>query len=258
MATLFISDLHLCAERPAITGLFLAFLKREAGAADAIYILGDLLEYWIGDEAVAQAEFQPIVAGLRAVTDGGTPLYLMHGNRDFLIGEGFAQATGCRLLEDPTVIELYGTPVVLMHGDLLCTDDVEYQGFRKMVRDPQWQQGFLAKSMAEREQISREVREHSKSAIADKRPDIMDINQQAVEAEMRRHGIYHIIHGHTHRPGQHQFQLDGMSARRTVLGDWYEQGSVLRCDRTGCALETLDLENPDAAHAASGAKAKQS
>jgi UDP-2,3-diacylglucosamine hydrolase len=239
MATLFISDLHLCAQRPAVMDMFLAFLRDRALHADALYILGDLFEYWIGDDAADDGEFAAILAGLRAVTQHGTPVYIMHGNRDFLIGAGFEKATGCRLLPDPSTITLYGEPVLLMHGDTLCTDDVAYQNFRRLVRDPQWIAGFLAKSREERNALVRNLRATSKAAMAEKPPEIMDVNALTVEAVMREHRIRHLIHGHTHRPAQHKFSLDGQPARRTVLGDWYEHGSVLRCEPGGCVLESM-------------------
>ncbi|MBI5783056.1 MAG: UDP-2,3-diacylglucosamine diphosphatase [Gammaproteobacteria bacterium] len=245
-ATLFISDLHLCGVRPAITGLFLDFLKHRARAADALYILGDLFEYWIGDEAVEQKEFHAIVRGLRELTASGTPVFVMHGNRDFLMADGFEKATGCRLLADPSRIDLYDTPTLLMHGDSLCTNDTEYMTFRAKVRSPAWQKEFLGKSVAERDQIVRDFREISKNSTASKKPEIMDVNQKAVEAVMREHGVQRLIHGHTHRPQEHVFTLDGRPARRMVLGDWYEQGSVLRVDAQGWQLESLPLAHAKA------------
>ncbi len=239
--TLFISDLHLCGARPAITGLFLDFLRRRARAAQALYILGDLFEYWIGDEAVEQEEFRPVVHGLRELTAGGTPVFVMHGNRDFLMAHDFERATGARLLRDPTRLDLHGTTTLLMHGDSLCTDDTEYMAFRTQVRNPAWQKEFLAKPVAERERIVRDFREISKNSTASKKPEIMDVNQQAVESVMREHGVLRLIHGHTHRPKEHVFTLDGQSARRMVLGDWYEQGSVLSVDARGWTLEGLPL-----------------
>jgi len=241
VATLFISDLHLCAERPAITALFLEFLATRARAADALYILGDLFEYWIGDEAAAQTEHRPVVRGLHELGAAGVPVYVMHGNRDFLMGEDFCRAAGCRLLPDPTRIDLYGTPTLLMHGDTLCTDDVDYLAFRKMVRNEEWQKEFLAKPVGERDAIGREYRAASKISTAGKRPEIMDVTQPAVDAIMRRYQVRHLIHGHTHRPAQHVFALDGARAQRFVLGDWYEQGSVLRCDANAWVLEGLAL-----------------
>ncbi|HYA37190.1 MAG TPA: UDP-2,3-diacylglucosamine diphosphatase [Candidatus Methylomirabilis sp.] len=245
-STLFISDLHLCGARPAITGLFLEFLQRRARAARALYILGDLFEYWIGDEAVEQPEFRPIIDGLRQLTGGGTPVFVMRGNRDFLMGSRFERASGCRLLADPTRIDLHGIPTLMMHGDSLCTDDVEYMQFRMQVRDPAWQKAFLAKPVAEREAIVRNYREISKISTATKKPEIMDANLRAVEAVMREHRVRRMIHGHTHRPREHVFDLDGQTARRMVLGDWYEQGSVLRVDDQGWQLESLPLAHTGA------------
>jgi UDP-2,3-diacylglucosamine hydrolase len=244
--TLFISDLHLCGARPAITGLFLDFLHRRARASDALYILGDLFEYWIGDEAVDQEEFRPIVLGLRELTTGGTPVFVMHGNRDLLMAHDFERATGVRLLKDPIRIDLYGTPTLLMHGDSLCTDDTEYMIFRAKVRSTAFQKEFLGKSVAERDQIIRGYREISKSSTAAKKPEIMDVNQQAVESVMRENRVQRLIHGHTHRPKEHLFNLDGRPARRMVLGDWYEQGSVLRVDAQGWQLESLPLAHAKA------------
>lgn len=239
--TLLISDLHLCAERPAITALFLEFLRTEARAGQALYILGDLFEFWAGDEVVELEEFRPTVEGLRALSASGVPVYVMHGNRDFLVGAGFERASGCRLLPDPTRIDLYGKPVLLMHGDSLCTRDTEYMAFRAIVRDLKWQRDFLAKSLAERETIIREYRKISMANTAAKKPEIMDVTQDAVEETMRTYRVRHLIHGHTHRPAVHSFILDGAPATRTVLGDWYEQGSVLRAVPGGQTLENLPL-----------------
>lgn len=241
MTTFFISDLHLCAQRPAITKLFLDLLRREGPHADAFYILGDLFEYWIGDEAASQDEYRPIIDGMRRVADGGTPLYVMHGNRDFLLGAQFERETGCRLIQDPIVVDLYGTGVLLMHGDTLCTDDHEYQAIRQRVRSSEWIEAFLRKSIGERNTLVREFREKSKIVSATKSPEIMDVNQQAVEATLHKHGVRHLIHGHTHRPGQHVFDLAGERAHRDVLGDWYKQGSVLRCDAQEWLLQDIPL-----------------
>jgi UDP-2,3-diacylglucosamine hydrolase len=241
MTTLFISDLHLTAARPTINTLFFDFLQREASHARALYILGDFFEYWIGDDALDQAEYRPIAQALRAVAAGGTPVHIMRGNRDFLLGDRFAHEIGCRLIDDPTVIDLYGTPVLLMHGDTLCTDDVDYLAFRKMTRTESWQRDFLAKPMPERDAIARGHREVSRQSTAQKAPEIMDVTQAAVVAAMHEHGVRHLIHGHTHRPCEHVFDLDNKPAHRTVLGDWYRQGSVLRCSPTGWSLATLPL-----------------
>jgi UDP-2,3-diacylglucosamine hydrolase len=240
--TLFISDLHLCGTRPAITGLFLDFLQHRARTADALYILGDLFEYWIGDEAIEQEEFSVMIRGLRELAKCGTPVWVMRGNRDFLMAREFENAAGCRLLPDPTRVELHGTPTLLMHGDTLCTDDIEYMAFRARVRDTAWQREFLAKSIAERDAIVRNYREISKNSTSSKKPEIMDVNRKAVESVMRKHDVRRLIHGHTHRPKEHVFDLDGQPARRMVLGDWYEQGSVLSVDARGWRLESLPLK----------------
>lgn len=239
MAVLFISDLHLSPqERPAIVEQFLQFL--ETADAQELYILGDFFEYWIGDDALGEAHWQPVIQGLKAISARGVAVHVMHGNRDFLLGEGFAAATGCRLLADPAIIDLYGTPTLLVHGDTLCTDDVEYQQVRKQVRRPEWIQAFLAKSAIERNALVRNYREQSRQVVSSKAPEIMDVNPQTVMKVMRVHQVRHLIHGHTHRPGRHEFLLEGVPAVRMVLGDWYEQGSVLRCDKRGWRLHTLN------------------
>jgi UDP-2,3-diacylglucosamine hydrolase len=242
MTTLFISDLHLTAERPAINELFFDFLEHEARRARVLYILGDFFEYWIGDDALDQAEYQPIARSLRAVVEAGTPVKIMRGNRDFLLGERFEREIGCALIGDPSVIDLYGTPVLLMHGDTLCTGDVDYLAFRKMTRADGWQRDFLAKPAPERDAIARGHRELSRQSTAQKAPEIMDVTQAAVVAALRQHGVRHLIHGHTHRPAQHVFDLDGAPAARTVLGDWYQHGSVLRVTPRGQTLERLVLK----------------
>lgn len=241
MSTLFISDLHLSAERPAINALFLEFLEKRAAQSEALYILGDLFEYWIGDEAVAQAEYAAIVAGLAELSAGGVAVYLMHGNRDFLLGAEFCRATGAHLLNDPSIVDLYGTPTLLMHGDLLCTDDIEYQQVRKTLRAPAFIADFLSKPIALREQVVRGYREQSKVVTAQKASDIMDVNEQTVRETLQRHGVRDLIHGHTHRPAEHRFEVGDTPARRVVLGDWYEQGSVLVCEPGQWQLETLAL-----------------
>lgn len=239
VTTLFISDLHLCAERPRITELFLDFLTREAAAAEALYILGDLFEYWIGDDALASTEgddgMQAIVAALRRLTAAGVPVFVQHGNRDFLLGADFCAATGCELLPDPSLIDLYGEPTLLMHGDLLCTDDLEYQQVRRQLRDPRWIAQFLAHTRSERAALVRGYRAQSQAVTQAKPAEIMDVNSDAVAAAMASHGVRQLIHGHTHRPAVHRLP----HGRRIVLGDWYEQGSVLACDADGCRLRGL-------------------
>lgn len=240
MATLFVSDLHLDPARPAITALFLDFLARQAGRADACYILGDLFEAWIGDDD--DAELGRRVAGaLRALADSGVPVHFLHGNRDFLIGERFAAAAGVRLLPESEAINLYGEPVLLLHGDTLCTDDADYQAFRAQVRDPAWQARLLELPLAQRRALAGQLRETSQQATQLKETAITDVNLEAVDGALRARGIRRMIHGHTHRPAIHEWMLDGQPARRAVLGDWYDRGSVLRCDVTGWRLEPLPL-----------------
>lgn len=238
---LFIADLHLDPQRPAITQLFLAFLAGEARQAQALYILGDLFEAWIGDDAVPSDH--PVLQGMRALADSGVPIYIMHGNRDFLLGEDFAAMTGSTILPEPTRIELDGEPTLLMHGDSLCVDDVEYQRFRAMVRDPDWQAEFLAKSIEERKAYAQQARLASSEHGGQTSDAIMDVNDEAVERAMAEHGVRRLIHGHTHRPAVHELTLAGEPARRIVLGDWFEQGSVLRARAGDVHLQALPLED---------------
>jgi UDP-2,3-diacylglucosamine hydrolase len=238
MATLFISDLHLDPARPEITDQALAFLESGARDAEALYILGDLFEAWVGDDD-PEPEKRRVIAQLKRLTDAGLRCYFMHGNRDFMVGEEFSAASGCALLADPTIIELHGQRVMLMHGDTLCTDDHEYQAFRRVTRNPDWQRAMLARPLAERLAIARQLRETSAASMAGKSMEIMDVNQAAVAAAMREHGVYTLLHGHTHRPAVHNFQVDGRRAMRIVLGDWYTQGSVLSWDADGFILQTL-------------------
>ncbi|MGA9851925.1 MAG: UDP-2,3-diacylglucosamine diphosphatase [Gammaproteobacteria bacterium] len=240
MSTLFISDLHLDPERPQITDLFMNFLKTEARVTEALYILGDFFEIWIGDDD-PDPHHARVMAGLRELAESGVPVYFMHGNRDFLIGDKFASKTRCTLLPDPYLIKLYGLPTLLMHGDTLCTDDVEYQAFRKIVRDPARQQAFLTKSVEERRAFMTQARAATKLHTQTKAEYIMDVNQQAVEAVMRQYSVTWLIHGHTHRPAIHKFQSGGQDQTRIVLGDWYEQGSMLTIDKNGIRLAALPL-----------------
>jgi UDP-2,3-diacylglucosamine hydrolase len=239
MAILFISDLHLSEQRPAITELFIRFLQQDAPGAEALYILGDLFEAWLGDDVVLP-EYGRAIAAMKTLSDSGVPIHVMHGNRDFLLGEEFARQSGATLLEDPAIIDLYGTPTLLLHGDTLCTDDVEYQKFRAMVRNPDWQAALLARSPEQRLALAREYRDMSQAEISNKAEAIMDVNQQAVEQLMRETGVYRMIHGHTHRPDIHEFAVDDNPATRIVLGDWYQQGSVLVCTAEGCELRGLE------------------
>lgn len=238
MTTLFISDLHLDVDRPTSIARFLDFMQREARHASALYILGDLFEAWIGDDDTNPG-YAPIIAVLADLKLSGVPCFFMHGNRDFLIGKRFATATGCTLLAENEVVEIEGDRVLLTHGDLLCTDDKPYMALRAVVRDPAWQREFLAKPPAERRRIADDLRSKSQTAIAAKSEEIMDANQSAVEAAMRRHDVSILLHGHTHRPAVHTFSIDGRDATRIVLGAWYDQGSVVRWDENGFDLATL-------------------
>lgn len=229
---LFISDLHLAPERPDIIQLFIEFLHTQAVHAESLYILGDLVEYWLGDDDQAEG-LNPVFAEMKQLADNGLKIYLMHGNRDFLMGEALAQRAGCKLIEDPSVIEFDQTPVLLMHGDTLCTDDVRYQQLRTMLREPAWQSDFLSKPLAEREQMARALRQQSREETSTKDEAIMDVNADAVSQAFSRHKVQLMIHGHTHRPAIHQLSINGKTAQRIVLGDWYSQGSVLEFNSAG-------------------------
>ncbi len=238
MSTLFISDLHLSSERENITALFIKFLDQRASQADALYILGDLFEVWPGDDMI-QPDYQSSIVKMKQLADNGLPLYVMQGNRDFLMADKFAEVSGASLIEDPAIIDLYGVPTLLMHGDTLCTDDVDYQKFRIMVRDPLWKKEFFAKPDEERLAMTTKYRKISKDETAKKSMEIMDVNQQAVENIMQEKNINQLIHGHTHRPAIHDFNVNGQAKKRIVLGDWFKHGSVLVCDEKGCQLESL-------------------
>lgn len=233
MATLFIADLHLSAERPETLRLFLGFLENEARGAEALYILGDLFEVWLGDDLIAP-EYQPVIDALRALNDSGTRVHVMHGNRDFLLGQEFERMSGCQLINDPLRIDLYGTPTLLMHGDLLCTDDLPYQTMRRQLRDPAWIEAFLAKSAEERIAFARELRERSRLETGEKSETIMDVNPQTVVDTLLKFGVLQLIHGHTHRPATHHHQLPQGTATRHVLSEWSTHGSALHCDSEGC------------------------
>ena len=247
MTTLFISDLHLDAERPAVTELFGAFMQGEARRADALYILGDLFEAWVGDDDPSSTG-QQVADGLRRLADAGVPVYFVHGNRDFLVGQDYAGRAGMRILPDPAVVSLYGEPVLVMHGDLLCTDDHAYQAFRAQTRDPHWQAMFLAQPLAARQAFAAQARQASMSRQQDMIDGdrasfeaVTDVNPQAVEATLARFGVATLVHGHTHRPAMHAVRIGDREGRRIVLGDWYEQGSVLRVSPGHCDLQALPL-----------------
>jgi len=239
VAALFISDLHIDAARPAITEQFLGFLSGEATHADALYILGDLFESWIGDDA-ADAAQAAAMAGLHTLTSRGVPCFVMHGNRDFLLAEQFCRMSGAELLPDPLIVTLYGEPVLVMHGDALCTDDHAYQRLRATVREADWQRQFLALSIASRRALAGAARVGSKAHTAALQYTITDVNADSVAAALRGAGTSTLLHGHTHRPAIHALQVDGRPCTRIVLGDWYDQGSLLRWDHNGPELVSLE------------------
>jgi UDP-2,3-diacylglucosamine hydrolase len=239
LTTLFISDLHLDAQHPAITDLFCRFLTERAVSADALYILGDLFEAWIGDDDDSELN-QTIACALRQLSETGVALYFIHGNRDFLLGPAYAGRCDMQLLDETTVIDLYGEPTLIMHGDTLCTDDVDYQAFRTQVRTSGWQQQILQLPLEQRRIMALQLREDSRNAGRLKPHDITDVNQHAVQQVMDEQNVLRLIHGHTHRPAIHHFELVCQHAQRIVLGDWHGQmGSVLTVDSEGVHLEEL-------------------
>jgi len=246
MSTLFISDLHLDAARPAITDLFVHFLHRQAAHARALYILGDLFEAWIGDDTPSSAA-DTVALELRTLTDRGVPVFFLRGNRDFLLGSDYAARAGLRILPDPCVIDLYGRPVLLQHGDVLCTSDTVYQAFRAQTRDPHFIADFLAKPLAQRVAFAQQARAASQNRQAELRQQhqqqfeiITDVSHEAVLDCFQRYGIELMIHGHTHRPAIHPVTTKNGICTRIVLGDWYEHGSVLTVNADGYQLQTLD------------------
>jgi len=238
MTTLFISDLHLDASRPHITRLFVEFVRSEASQASALYILGDLFEAWIGDDAIDETADQVAVA-LSDLHTRGVPCFFIHGNRDFLLGDAYARRARMTLLPDPSVIEIEGERVLLLHGDTLCTDDAPYQAFRTQSRNPAWQRAFLARPVAERQAFAAQARAESRRYTRSIGDAITDVNATEVRSELGSHGVRRMIHGHTHRPAIHAIDLDGGTAERVVLGDWYEQGSLLRCDGNTRVMHAL-------------------
>ena len=236
---LFISDLHLTSERPAANEAFFEFLEREAPGATGLYILGDLFEFWVGDDDLGDP-LNAIVAGFLGNTArAGTPVYLMHGNRDFLMADAFCRAAGATLLEDPAVVDLFGTRTLLMHGDTLCTDDPAYQAWRRICRSEGWQKPFLAEPLEARRAHMLELRAKSEADKRTKPPVIMDVNEEAVRNELRRHGCTRMIHGHTHRPAHHALEVDGLACERWVLHDWYTGGGYLEVNESGAKLVNL-------------------
>lgn len=232
MITLFISDLHLDASRPDITAAFERFMSQVAPNSEALYILGDFFEVWIGDDDHNDFN-QKIIELLKTYSDSGKKLFFMVGNRDFLIGNEFIGQCGATLLNDPTAIDLYGTPTLLMHGDSMCTKDAEYMAFRQQARSPEWQQQLLAQPIEARRAIAKQLREQSKSMSSMKAEDIMDVTPEEVIREMQEHQATRMIHGHTHRPDRHQVELETGVGERIVLGDWYHYLWWLEADNQG-------------------------
>ena len=232
--SLFISDLHLSADQPGSMDAFRRFIASLAPQAEALYILGDLFEYWAGDDDRHDPFHDQVITALRNLALHGTEIHLMQGNRDLLMGQALAQACRATLLDDPALIDLYGTPTLLSHGDTLCTDDAEYQRYRAQVHDRDFQQQFLSQSLDERKKFITQLRARSAAEKQSKDSAIMDVNDDAVAALLRKYDYPRLIHGHTHRPCRHEHTVDHRRCERWVLGDWHHQGSALRCDARGC------------------------
>lgn len=240
MSTLFISDLHLHETRPQITRAFFHFLQTQASGAEQLYILGDFFDAWIGDDD-DNALNAEIATELKKLSSAGTQIFLMHGNRDFLLGEKFAAQAGAQLIAEGTVIDLYGCPTLLLHGDDLCTDDKDYIAFRQQVRSPQWQQQILAQPLAARRALAAQLREKSQAMNSLKAEDIMDVSQADVIRVMQNAEVTRLIHGHTHRPARHTLEVNLKSAERIVLGDWHDLGWVIVADREKTELISWSL-----------------
>lgn len=237
---LFISDLHLHTQRPAVTQAFFYFLQTTAKQAEALYILGDLFEVWLGDDDDTPV-YREVINALSDCVNQGTPVYFMRGNRDFLVGEAFAQQTNCEILADPSIIQYEGLTYLLSHGDSLCTLDKDYMAFRSMTRSDSWQSDFLAHTLDQRRLYATEVRKSSKTMNSLKAEDIMDVSQDAVEALMLEYGIQTLIHGHTHRPKVHNLSINDSNARRFVLGDWGSQGWYITIDGQEVSLNNFGI-----------------
>lgn len=237
-ATFIVSDLHLQESRPDLTDIFLRFARTTARAADAVYILGDLFESWIGDDEDSVLALD-VQRALRALTDSGVPCRFMAGNRDFLVGKRFAETTGADLLGNECVVDLYGTPTLLLHGDTLCVDDAAYQKIRAQLRDPQWQAAFLAQPLAARRAFAEQARAQSRAHTSNMASDIMDVTANAVAAAFRVRDVARMIHGHTHRPALHELVVDGRRCERWVIADWRENGEMLVVSREGIRRELL-------------------
>ena len=239
METFFISDLHLSEDRPVLTAIFEAFLQGPCRQARTLYILGDLFEYWAGDDDGDSPFNRRVAQALMAEAGRGLAIYFMAGNRDFLLGPAYARQAGLVLLPDPSEAVLDGQRFLLMHGDSLCTDDAPYQAYRRQVRDPAYQAGFLAQPLAARRAFIEQLRQKSEAAKREKEAEIMDVNAEAVAATFRQHGFPILIHGHTHRPAHHRLQVDGRACERWVLADWHDSAPYLAW--TGTKLESREF-----------------
>ncbi|MDP2030697.1 MAG: UDP-2,3-diacylglucosamine diphosphatase [Thiobacillus sp.] len=238
--TYFIADLHLTDERPVATGRFFRFLDEEATGADALYILGDLFEAWIGDDHDEQVAHDT-ARKLKSLADAGTPIFFMHGNRDFMLAKHYAAQSGMVLITDPARVNLYGTPTLLMHGDTLCTDDVAYQTFRRRIRHPMMMALLRHLPFALRRSMAHQARAGSESAKASKPGAIMDVNADAVAHALHEQQARRLIHGHTHRPARHIHVVNGHDCERWVVPDWYTHWGYVVCDAQGCTLKVEDL-----------------
>ncbi|MGH8620933.1 MAG: UDP-2,3-diacylglucosamine diphosphatase [Burkholderiales bacterium] len=233
------SDLHLSPERPRINQVFFDFAAGTAAQAESVYILGDLFEYWVGDDDLADSFNASVADALARLSGKGVRVRLMQGNRDVLLGEAFARRCGAERVNDPTLLDLHGTKTLIMHGDTLCTDDVKYQRFRSWVRNPVVQRLFLCLPLGLRRTQIHHMRAGSEKHKQGTSPEIMDVAQATVERVLREHGYPRLIHGHTHRPARHEHRVDGHRCERWVLNDWYERGGYLRCDSAGCTAVRL-------------------
>lgn len=231
---LFVSDLHLSARRPETTDLFIGFLAGTAREAATLYILGDLFDYWLGDDDLEDPFAARVCKALAGLADSGTQIRFLPGNRDFLVGNDFAAACGLRFLAEPSVRDIAGEPTLLLHGDTLCTDDHDYQTFRTTVRTPTWREQFLAQPLVTRREYVEGLRERSEAEKRVKPYELMDTNAEAVAETFRRYNVTSMIHGHTHRQARHDLEVDGRRCRRWVLGDWGATGNALAGDTDGC------------------------
>ena len=237
--SLFISDLHLSVNHAHSSKAFQHFISTLTSEVEALYILGDLFEYWAGDDDLDTPFHTEVINALHGLSTQGINIYLMHGNRDFLMGEKLAHAAGATMLDDPVLLDLHGTPTLLSHGDMLCTDDIEYQKFRIMIRSEKFQEKFLAQPLVERKAYIEQLRQQSIAAKQSKATDMMDVNDEAVAALLREYDYPRLIHGHTHRPNRHEHIVDDHLCERWVLSDWDQEPTALRCDATSCSSITI-------------------